>query len=191
MNKLEAQAIIENTGNYEEEEIEYIMGIYKKVAEHIGFEDRRRDKRFVVKFPDIFYYTPDGADANEIDSLFSAFCNEQYDLLIEDLVQQHIDVDELLASKFVGHYQIFTVDIPEITEENAIEIAMNIYDEYNWEGESYVGDYIYTVEALQNMEDYYMDNWIEFLRAGEYIPEKTIKEMEDKYKADKERRQAA
>lgn len=191
MNKLEAQAIVEATGNYDECEIESIMGIYEKVTKNIGFEDRRRDKRFIVKFPDIFYYAPDGADASEIDSLFTAFCDEQYELLKDDLEQQHIDVDELLASRFVGHYQAFAVDIPEITEENAIEIAMNIYDEFGWQGEPYVGDYVYTVEALQNMEDYYMDNWFEFLRAGEYIPEETIKEMENNYKSDKERRKNA
>ena len=31
------------------------------------------------------------------------------------------------------------------------------------------------VEALQNMEDYYMENWIEFLKCGEYLPDKYIK----------------
>ena len=55
MNKLEARIIIENTGNYDEDEIDEILGVYKTVLKHIGFKDRRKDNRFVVKFHDIFY----------------------------------------------------------------------------------------------------------------------------------------
>ena len=79
MNKLEAQAIIENTGNYDEDEIEEVLGVYETVLKHIGFEDKRRDNRFIVKFHDIFYYTPDECEEIEMDRLFEEFCEMQYE----------------------------------------------------------------------------------------------------------------
>ena len=50
MNKLEARAIIENTGNYDEEEIEEVMDVYDALAKNMGWKDTRSDKRYVVKF---------------------------------------------------------------------------------------------------------------------------------------------
>ena len=62
MNKLEAQMIVENTGNYSEEDVEEVMDTYEELMKNVGFEDNRRDKRYIVKFHDIFYYMPDGVE---------------------------------------------------------------------------------------------------------------------------------
>lgn len=190
MNNLEAKAIIEATGNHDEEDTEYIMDIYKNVVKHIGFEDKRRDKRYIVKFHDIFYYMPDGVEEAAADNLFERFCEDQADCISDALEEKHIDIDEMLHPMCVGHYQAFTVDIPEITKENAVEVAMLIYDEYGWRGDVYVDNYVYTVNVLQDLEDNYMDYWIEFLEANEYMPKPMIDEIRERYKKDMERRKA-
>ena len=191
MNKLEAQTIINQTGNYTDEDIEYIMGIYKNVVKHIGFEDKRRDSRFVVKFHDIFYYMPDGIEAAEIDNLFEAFCEDMYDSVICQANEKHIDVDEMLHPMYVGSYQAFVVNIPEITNDNAIDVAMQVYDEFTYEGKEYVENYVYLVDLLQDLEDNYMKYWFDFLDGNEYYTQKTIDDMKNTYKKDMERRKAA
>lgn len=190
MNKLEAQIIVENTGNYYDEEMEEILNIYEELLKHVGFEDNRRDKRYIVKFHDICYYTPKELeeDDDRFWNLFDAFCEDQVEWLKEENNVNHIDEEEMLTRWSVGHYQAFKVDIPEITKENAIDIAMKVFDEVDYDGVEYVKNYIIMVNNLQAMEDNYMEDWIEFLRCGEYIEEKSIKEIEDKYKSDKERR---
>ena len=188
MNRLEARAIIENTGNYNEEDIEDVLNVYDTVVKHIGFEDRRKDNRFIVKFHDIFYYTPDEYDENEFNSLFEGFCEAQYENVGDLLYEKHIDIDEMLHPMYVGNYQAFVVDIPEITKENAAEVAMKVYDEFPYEGKEYVENYICAVGILQDLEDNYMDYWIEWLELNEIMPEKIIKEIKDKYEKDKERR---
>ena len=191
MNKLEAQIVVENTGNYDEEEIEEILGVYETVMKHVGFEDKRRDSRFIVKFHDIFYYAPDEYEAAEFDNLFEEFCNAQYENVLDLLWEKHIDIDEMLHPMCVGHYQAFVVNIDEITNDNAIDIAMKVYDEFSWNGKEYVENYIYAVDILQDLEDNYMNYWIEWLELNEIMPEKTIKEIEKKYHEDMERRKAA
>ena len=190
MNKLEAQIIVENTGNYDEEDIEYILETYEELEKHIGFEDNRRDNRYVVKFHDICYYTPKELeeDDDKFWNLFDAFCQDQVEWLEEENKTEGIDEELMLTHVYVGHYPAFRVDIPEITKENTIEKAMEIYDETGYRGPEYVKSYIFMVNNLQAMEDNYMDMWIEFLRCGEYIEEESIKEIEDRYKSDKERR---
>ena len=190
MKKLEALAIIESTGNYNEEEIEDILTIYNIVVKYIGFEDKRRDNRFIVKFHDIFYYEPDEYDDDEFNRLFEDFCNAQYENVTNLLWEKNIDIDEMLHPMYVGNYQAFVVDIPEITSENAADIAMKVYDEFNWEGGMYVKNYVYTVDILQDLEDNYMDYWIEWLELNEIMPEEKIKEIKKKYKEDMERRKA-
>lgn len=191
MNKLEAQIIVENTGNYDEGDTEYILETYEELDKHRDFKDNRRDKRFIVKFHDIFYYMPDEFEkGNEdlVDSLFDDFCWQQSEWIAEEAIEEDIDIDMMLADMYVGHYQAFLVDIPEITDENIIDLAMKIYDEAGYRGKEYVKGYIHLVNLLQDLEDNYMTYWIEFLRSGEYMPEKYIKEIEEKYKSDKERR---
>lgn len=189
MNKLEAQIVVENTGNYDEEDIEYILETYEELEKHIGFEDKRRDKRYIVKFHDICYYTPyDENNEQKFWNLFDIFCEDQAEWLEEENKTEKIDEELMLTRWCVGHYPAFRVDIPEITKENTIEKAMEIYDEVGYRGQEYVKSYIFMVNNLQAMEDNYMDMWIEFLRDGEYIKEESIKEIEDKYKSYKERR---
>lgn len=189
MNKLEAQIVVENTGNYVEEEIEEILKIYETVMKHVGFKDNRRDSRFIVKFHDIFYYAPEEIEnTDEFDGLFDTFCNDMYDVITEQAHEKHIDIDEMLHPMYVGSYQAFVVDIKEITKDNAIDVAMKVYDEFPYEGKEYVENYIYLVDLLQDLEDNYMDYWIEFLEGNEYLPEKTIKKIREKYEKDKERR---
>lgn len=192
MNKLEARAIIEATNDYSEDGVDEIMNIYESLAKHIGFEDKRHDNRFIVKFHDIFYYMPEKLeeDYEEImNALFDDFCNMEYEYIKDDLETNHIDTDYMLTKYDVGHYPAFIIDIPEITDKNITDLAMEIYDEYGWEGINYVENYIHTVNLLQDLEDNYMDYWIEFLE-GTDIPEKYIKEIKKKYKEDMERRKA-
>lgn len=193
MNKLEAQIIVENTGNYNELDMEYILETYEELEKNIGFEDRRRDSRYVVKFHDICYYSPNEEIVSESEfwDLFSAFCDEQIEWMDEENKEAGIDEGLMLAHYNCGHYRTFRIDIPEITKENTIELAMKIYDETGYRGEEYVKSYIFMVKNLQAMEDNYMENWFEFLRCGEYIPEEEIKNMEEKYHKDIERRKAA
>lgn len=187
MHRLEAQAIVENTGNYDEEEIEYILDIYDDVMKHVGFKDERRDSRFVVKFHDIFYYTPEKiTETEKFYNLFDSFCNDQYEYLIDDFNGEKIDIDRMLTRYDVGHYRGFLVDIPEITSDNAVELAMKIYDEVPCEKEKYVSDYVHVVNMLQDLEDNYVDYWMEYLI--DYVTDDVIKDMKTKYENDKERK---
>lgn len=190
MNKLEAQTIIENTGNYEEEEIEEVLEVYETILKHVGFKDERRDQRFIVKFHDIFYYMPEEYENNsrdEFDHLFEEFCEQQYSFIVEEANEKNIDIDEMLHPMCVGNYQPFIVDIPEITMENAIDVAMKVYDEFNWRGKEYVENYIYLVGLLKDLEDNYVKYWIEFLEDAEYSPKK-LNEIKEKYNRDRERK---
>ena len=191
MNKLEAQIVVENTDNYDEEEIEEILEVYETVMKHVGFKDNRRDSRFVVKFHDIFYYAPkEIEDTNLFNGLFDSFCNDMYDNIIEQYAnEKKTDIDYMLHPMYVGHYQAFVVNIEEITNDNAIDVAMRVYDEFNYEGKEYVENYIYLVDLLQDLEDNYMEYWIDFIT--DYLPEEIVKEINDTYHKDMERRKAA
>lgn len=194
MNKLEAQIIVENTGEYDEEEIEDILEVYETVMKHVGFKNNRRDSRFVVKFHDIFYYAPkemEDTDTDKFNGLFDAFCNDMYRCMIEQADERNIDIDSMLLRMYAGNYQAFAVDIEEITNDNTIDVAMKVYDEFNYNGKEYVEDYIYLVGLLQDLEDNYMEYWFDFLDGNEYFPQKTIDEMKEKYHKDMERRKAA
>lgn len=185
MNKLEARIIIEDTGNYEEEEIEEVLDVYEEVMKHVGFKDERRDKRFIVKFHDIFYYAPEEIEnTDEFNYLFDEFCEQQYDYVTG---QEDINIEEMLSPMYVGHYQAFAVDIPEITEENAIDLSMKIYDEFNYKGGQYVKDYICIVDLLKDLEDNYMDYWIEFLEESDF-PQEYLKQIKENYNRDRERK---
>ena len=181
MNKLEAQIVVENTGNYDEEEVEDILEVYETVMKHVGFEDKRRDSRFIVKFHDIFYYAPkEIEDTDAFNSLFDNFCYDMYDNITEQAHEKNIDIDEMLHPMYVGSYQAFVVDIEEITMENAAQVAMRVYDEFNYEGKEYVENYVYLVDLLQDLEDNYMEYWFDYLDGNEYFPQKTIDEMKEK-----------
>lgn len=192
MNKLEAQIVVENTGNYDEEETEEILEVYETVMKHVGFEDKRRDSRFIVKFHDIFYYAPkEMEDTAEFNSLFNDFCYDMYDNITEQAHEKYISVDDMLHPMYVGHYQAFIVDIPEITNDNAIDVAMQVFDEFGWNGKEYVENYVQLVDMMQDLEDNYMEYWFEFLDGNEYFSQKTIDEMKEEYHKDMERRKAA
>lgn len=190
MNELEARTIIENSGNYVEEEIEDVMDVYKEVVKHIGFEDRRNDSRFIVKFHDIIYYTED-IDSDEFESLFDAFCRDQYEYVMDELKENNIDIDKLLTKYDVGHYRAFDINVSEITEENAAEIAMDFYNEYGYPEyvNEYVNDYVKAIEILQNLEDNYMYEWLEFLEINDY-PKEKLDEIRKNYEEALERRNA-
>lgn len=192
MNKLEAQIVVENTGNYDEEEIEEVIEVYETVMKHVGFKDNRRDSRFVVKFHDIFYYTPEEIEnTDEFNGLFDEFCNDMYECIIGRADLKHIDITEMLHPMYVGSYQAFVVNIEEITNYNAIDVAMKVYNELNSDGKEYVENYIYLVNLLQDLEDNYMEYWFDFLDGNEYYPQKMIDKMKEEYHKDMERRKAA
>lgn len=194
MCELEARTIATMTGDYDDEDIEYVMKTYDELLKHIGFEDNRRDARFIVKFYDIFYYMPDDYNKEEaFDVLFENFCLRMSNM-VEELMYENDKLDEsiMLSNIFVGHYQPFNVYIPEITKENAIDIAMKIYNEIGYRADEYVDNYVFMVELLQNLEDNYMEYWKEFLEETDF-PKERIEEMMSKYnhdknKSDKERR---
>lgn len=160
---------------------EFIEDYLPRVKAHIGFKDERSDSRFVVKFHDICYYTntPEDMTDEEFNSLFEMFCNDQYEgtkWLMED---NHMDERELFSIHDVGSYRAFEMIIPELTEENYLEKALEIYNEGL--SPSYIDDYTKLSDHLQDMEDNYMTYWLEFLRATD-IPEATIKNIERRWK---------
>lgn len=187
MNKLEARALIENTGNYDEEEIEEVVDVLEVLEKHMGYEDNRRDKRFIVKFHDIFWYTPEEFTNTEyFNDLFDMFCNDQYEYFMEGISDQGItktNVCDMLDSRYCGHYQTFKVEMPYIEKDNIVQLAQDFYDEYNYEGGQFVEDYITVKNALQELEDNYVAYWIQFLKDME-VDEKIVKEIETKYNED-------
>lgn len=191
MNKLEARALIENTGNYEEEEIEEVIDVLEVLEKHIGYEDNRSDKRFIVKFHDIFWYTPEEFTNTEyFNDLFDMFCNEQYDYFMEEIGGQGItktNIGDILNKRYCGHYQTFKVDMPYIEEYNIVQLAQDFYDEYNYEGGQFVEDYITVKNALQDLEDNYVAYWIQFLKDME-VDEKIVKEIETKYNKERKKK---
>lgn len=171
---------------------EFLEDYLPRVKAHIGFKDERRDPRFVVKFHDICYYTntqdtkDEKADMTqeEFDDLFEMFCSEQYEdtkLLMES---GHMSMNMLFKWQQVGNYYAFEKIIPELTEENYLEKALDIYNEGL--SPSYIDDYAILVRHLQDMEDNYMTYWLEFLRATD-IPETTIKNIERRWKEHEEK----
>ena len=187
-NEIETKIYLEQEG-FSEYEIEEIIEDYlPEVKKHIGFCDNRSDSRFVVKFHDICYFThtPEDMSDNEFNNLFAIFCNEQYDCVKETMrVDCYLYEGQLLKTYDIGHYRAFEyIQTEPITEENALQVAINIYNEGL--SPSYIHDYTILVGELQNMEDNYMDWWLEFLRGyvGEEfvdITDETIKNIERRY----------
>lgn len=191
MNKLEARALIENTGNYDEEEIEEVIDVLNVLEKHMGYEDNRRDKRFIVKFHDIFWYTPEEfTNTEQFNDLFDMFCNDQYEYFMEGIKEQEItktNVGDMLDSRYCGNYQTFKIDMPYIEEYNIVELAQQFYDEYNYEGGQFVEDYITVKNALQDLEDNYMEYWIQFLKDME-VDKKIVEETETKYNKERKKK---
>ncbi len=185
MKEMEAQLIFEQ--NYDEYEVVDLMYIYKDIMKNVGFEDRRRDNRFIVKFHDIFYYEPkeyehDEKKDNTYNALFDDFCCIEYENVMDFCKENNIDLDRMLTRHDVGHYRAFEVDIDEITKENAIELAQKIYDEGMHT--EYASDYVKIVNELQDLEDNYMEYWLDFIDGA--LPKKDIKQMRKEYNAYKE-----
>ena len=193
MGELEIRAVAEAKG-YEEEDVDYIADIFKELMKHKDFKDRRRDRRFVVKFHQIFWYMPEekelsDEERNAFEWRFEDFCEQQYHLVLLDIRDNApMGINEMLTRYDVGHYQAFMVDIPEINENNALDLAIQIYDEYNWKGEDYVKSYIYAVNLLQDLEDNYMEYWLDYLDGDEAITKEHYEQMKEKYNSDKEKK---
>lgn len=185
MNKvtLEEQIFIKDKYSDEFDREEIIEDYLPRVKEHIGFKDERRDTRFVVKFHDVCYYTntPEDMSEEEFETLFETFCNDMYESTKQVMEDNHMNKCELFKIRDVGHYSAFEMIIPEITEENYLDVTVEIYEEGL--APSYIDDYVTLVEHLQDMEDNYMEYWLEHLRVND-IPETTIKNIERRYKKD-------
>jgi len=166
---------------------EFLEDYLPRVKAHIGFKDERRDPRFIVKFHDICFYTNTqdtndekaDMDEEEFNSLFEMFCDDQYESTKYVMEDNHMNERELFSIHDVGHYRAFELIIPELTEENYLEKALEIYNEGL--SPSYIDDYAILARHLQDMEDNYMTYWLEFLRASD-IPEETIKKIERRWK---------
>ena len=166
---------------------EFLEDYLPEVKKHIGFKDERDDPRFVVKFHDICFYTntQDTADEkadmteSEFDSLFGTFCNDMYENTKQFMEEEGISGYKLFSTYDVGHYKAFEKIIPELTEENYLDVALEIYNEGL--SPDYIDEYTELSYYLQNMEDKYMTYWLEFLKVME-IPEETIKNIERRKK---------
>lgn len=166
---------------------EFLEDYLPEVKKHIGFKDERDDPRFIVKFHDICFYTntQDTADEKadmsetEFDSLFGTFCNDMYENTKQFMEEEGISEYKLFALRDVGQYKAFEKIIPELTEENYLDITLEIYNEGL--SPDYINEYTKLSYYLQNMEDNYMTYWLEFLRVME-IPEETIKNIERRQK---------
>lgn len=171
---------------------EFLEDYLPRVKAHIGFKDERRDPRFVVKFHDICYYT-NTQDTNEekadmtkeeFNSLFDMFCSDQYEGTKYVMENGHMSMNMLFKWQQVGHYYAFEKIIPELTEENYLDIALEIYNEGL--SPDYIDGYTKLSDHLQDMEDNYMTYWLEFLRATD-IPETKIKNIERRWKEHEEK----
>ena len=171
---------------------EFLEDYLPRVKAHIGFKDERRDSRFVVKFHDICFYT-NTQDMNEekadmtqedFDSLFGMFCSDEYERTKCLMEEDHMSTGALFKRGYVGNYQAFEKIIPEITEENYLDVALEIFDEGL--SPNYINWYTKLSDHLQDMEDNYMTYWLEFLRASD-IPETTVKNIERRCKEHEEK----
>lgn len=171
---------------------EFLEDYLPEVKKHIGFKDERDDPRFVVKFHDICFYTntqdteDEKADMTEteFDSLFGTFCNDMYENTKQFMEEEGISEYKLFGAYDVGHYRAFEKIIPELTEENYLDITLEIYNEGL--SPEYINDYTKLSNYLQSMEDNYMIYWLEFLRIAD-IPEETIKNIERRKKEHEEK----
>ena len=171
---------------------EFLEDYLPEVKKYIGFKDERDDPRFVVKFHDICFYTntQDTSDEKadmtetEFDSLFGTFCTDMYENTEQFMVKEGISGSELFSIHDVGNYKAFEKIIPELTEENYLDIALEIYNEGL--SPDYINEYTKLSYYLQDMEDNYMTYWLEFLRCMD-IPEETIKNIERRRKEHEEK----
>ena len=171
---------------------EFLEDYLPEVKKHIGFKDERDDPRFVVKFHDICFYTntQDTSDEkadmteSEFDSLFGTFCTDMYENTKQFMVEEGISDSELFRIRDVGHYKAFEKIIPELTKENYLDIALEIYNEGL--SPDYINEYTKLSYYLQDMEDNYMTYWLDFLRCMD-IPEETIKNIERRWKEHEEK----
>ena len=171
---------------------EFLEDYLPRVKAHIGFKDERRDQRFVVKFHDVCYYTntqdtkDEKADMDEerFNALFDMFCEEQYEGTEQLMKDERMCEQELFSRYDVGHYRAFEIIIPELTEENYLDKALEIY--VKGLSPSYIDDYTKLSDHLQDMEDNYMEYWLEFLRSTD-TPETTIKNIERRWKEHEEK----
>ena len=171
---------------------EFLEDYLPEVKKHIGFKDERDDPRFVVKFHDICFYTntQDTSDEkadmteSEFDSLFGTFCTDMYENTKQFMVEEGISDIELFRIRDVGHYKAFEKIIPELTEENYLDIALEIYNEGL--SPDYINEYTKLSYYLQEMEDNYVTYWLDFLRCMD-IPEETIKNIERRRKEHEEK----
>ena len=187
MNELELKIYLQEEKEYDGCEVEEIMEDYlPKVRAHIGFYDKRRDTRFVVKFHDIFFFTETNGEEKDLEyddlsNLFEIFCNDMYETT-ENVINEecYLTQIQLLSAHDVGHYSAFEYIVEnEITEENAIDVACEIYDEQL--SPHYIDDYVKVVNHLQDMEDNYMEYWIEFLEGFDEYQE-AAKKIEKKWR---------
>lgn len=191
MNKLETRTLIENSGNYMSWEIDDMMEVYDELEKHLGWEDKRRDKRFIVKFPDIFYYMDDEwqkEHEKEFDYMFEDFCDIQYENVRDAIYDKHWTIENILHHIPCGHYPQFKIKMENITTDNIAELTMAFHDEYEYSAETCVKQQIFMVDLLKELEDNYMDYWFEYLKE-EDIPKEIVEKMQKKYKEDQEKKE--
>ena len=171
---------------------EFIEDYLPEVKKNIGFKDERDDPRFIVKFHDICFYTNTQDTANEkadmteteFDSLFGTFCTDMYNNTEQFMKEEGISSYKLFSIHDVGNYKAFEKIIPELTKENYLDIALEIYNEGL--SPDYINEYTKLSYYLQDMEDNYMTYWLDFLRCMD-IPEETIKNIERRWKEHEEK----
>lgn len=176
---------------YDEEDEPELFSIAKALQDNIGFKDERSDSRYIVKFPYIWFFAPDGMQEDKelcetFSREFDMFCTCQADEVEGEIrwapKEGYImQVWQMLSSHTCGNYRAFLVYIPEITEDNLVELTFEIFCECGDRGAEYINTYVHMVEMLKDLEDTYMDRWISFITENRNLPEACIGEITRKY----------
>lgn len=154
--------------DYDDDEIEYMVEDVLPVAKkYIGWEDRRRDKRFIVKFPDIIYDKGFNGEDKTMDSLFEDFCSETYEWVKEEMSNRKCYLNNIATRYNIGNYSGLVLEregIHDITNDNILEVVRKVFDQSSYDADETLRQHIETVNILQELEDTYKDWWGEYIR---------------------------
>lgn len=156
--------------DYDDEDIEYMVNELLPIAKkYIGWEDKRRDNRFIVKFHDIIYDKGFNNEDETMNQLFDDFCQETYEWVKDEMANKKCYEKDILTTYSIGHYQGLKLEragVHSITEENIYDVVASVFNEFC--GEYDISDklrqHIETVNILQELEDTYKNWWGEYVR---------------------------
>lgn len=181
--EMEARAMFEQRYGEGDDNVDDAMEYYKTLAKHIGWEDKRKDDRFIVKFHDIVYYA---SEIDNFDVIFENFCMLTYNDVICELDEMDVDTDHnltFLATR--GNYRSFKVKMPCINDDNIVDLAEAfLYEQGPIVSHNWAEEHIAIVDALQCLEDTYFKQWLDYLDANEYATPAQIDKFKHEYNKD-------